>query len=72
MSSTVRRKRKSQKGGSISSILSKLKSAAVGIHNFAKKNQLVSKGARALGYDSFANKAAQLGYGRPRKRRVRK
>lgn len=71
MSSTIKRKRKSQKGGSVSSILAKLKSAAIGIHNFAKKHRIVSKGARALGYDSLASKAHQLGYGRPR-RRVRK
>lgn len=69
-------RRRAQNGGSISDVLAKIAIGAKKVfgglkraHEIIKKNQLVSKGARHLGYDQFADKAEQYGYGRRRKRR---
>ena len=55
--------RRRMTGGSFRSILS-------GVHNFVKKNQLVSKGLNQFGYSKLASAASSLGYGRRHRRRT--
>ena len=52
-------------GGSLRSMLS-------AAHGFIKKNQLVSKGLSHFGHSKLASAASSLGYGRRRRRPVRR
>lgn len=58
-----------QTGGSV---IKKLKSAFVAAHKYVKDNQAISRGLNHFGYKKLGAAAGALGYGRRRRRRVRR
>ena len=59
------RKKKPMKGAGLKEVAQKVKKALTKAHGFVKEKKLISKGARALGYDKIADVAEKFGYGEP-------